>query len=51
MQQDVLADRRTEIDAINGYVVDRAAEAGLESPTNRTLAALIKTWERGRDLR
>ena len=51
MRQDVLADRRTEIDAINGYVVDRAAERGLEVPTNRTLTALIRTRERGRDLR
>jgi 2-dehydropantoate 2-reductase len=51
MRQDVLADRRTEIDAINGYVVDRAADAGLEVPVNRTLTALIRTWERGRGLR
>lgn len=51
MRQDVLADRRTEIDAINGYVVDRAAELGLEVPTNRTLTALVRTWERGRGLR
>ncbi|MDS0476099.1 ketopantoate reductase family protein [Natrinema sp. 1APR25-10V2] len=51
MRQDVLAGRRTEIDAINGYVVDRAAEAGLEVPTNRTLTTLIRTWEYGRSLR
>ena len=47
MHQDVLANRRTEIDAINGYVVDRAAENGLETPTNRMLTALVRTWERG----
>ncbi|WP_254521865.1 ketopantoate reductase family protein [Natrinema caseinilyticum] len=51
MHQDILSDRRTEIDAINGYVVDRAADHRLEVPTNRTLAALVRTWERGRDLR
>ncbi|WP_226482269.1 ketopantoate reductase family protein [Natrinema amylolyticum] len=51
MRQDVLADRRTEIDAINGYVVDQATELGLEVPTNRTLTALIRTWECGRKLR
>ncbi|QLG49698.1 ketopantoate reductase family protein [Natrinema halophilum] len=51
MSQDVLAGRRTEIDAINGYVVDRAADHSLEVPTNRTLATLVETWERGRDLR
>ncbi|ELY59165.1 2-dehydropantoate 2-reductase [Natronococcus amylolyticus DSM 10524] len=51
MHQDVLAERRTEIDAINGYVLERAAERGLEAPTNRTLASLVRTWERGRGLR
>ncbi|RQG93977.1 ketopantoate reductase family protein [Natrarchaeobius chitinivorans] len=51
MRQDVLAGRPTEIDAINGYVVDRAEERGLEAPTNRTLAALLRTWERENDLR
>ncbi|THE64684.1 ketopantoate reductase family protein [Salinadaptatus halalkaliphilus] len=47
MRQDVRAGRRTEIDAINGYVVTRAAETGLEVPTNRLLRALVRTWERG----
>ena len=51
MHQDLRADRRTEIDAINGYVVDRATEQGLEVPTNRLLTALVRTWERGRGLR
>ncbi|WP_121744200.1 ketopantoate reductase family protein [Natronorubrum halophilum] len=51
MRQDVRAERRTEIDAINGYVVDRAAELGIEVPTNGVLTALVRTWERGRDLR
>ncbi|SEQ81048.1 ketopantoate reductase family protein [Natrinema salaciae] len=51
MHQDVLADRRTEVDSINGYVVDRAIELGIEVPTNRTLAALIRTWERGHGVR
>ncbi|ELY84537.1 ketopantoate reductase family protein [Natrinema altunense] len=51
MRQDVLAERRTEIDAINGHVVDRAAELGIEVPTNRTLTTLVRAWERGRDVR
>ncbi|WP_440772446.1 ketopantoate reductase family protein [Natronorubrum sp. DTA28] len=51
MHQDILAERRTEIDAINGFVVDRGSELGLETPTNRLLTALIRTWERGRGLR
>ncbi|RQG89164.1 2-dehydropantoate 2-reductase [Natrarchaeobius halalkaliphilus] len=51
MRQDVRTGRRTEIDAINGYVLDRASERGLEVPTNRTLATLVRTWERARGLR
>ncbi|WP_436346211.1 ketopantoate reductase family protein [Natronorubrum sp. FCH18a] len=51
MHQDILAERRTEIDAINGFVVDRGEELRLETPTNRLLTALVRTWERGRELR
>jgi len=46
MRQDVEAGRRTEIDAINGYVVARGEEHGIETPVNRTLAGLVRTWER-----
>lgn len=48
MLEDVAAGRRTEIDAICGYVVDRA-EAPV--PVNETLAALVRTWEAARGLR
>ncbi|WIV65686.1 ketopantoate reductase family protein [Natrialbaceae archaeon AArc-T1-2] len=51
MLQDVHAGRRTEVDAINGYVLERARESGLEVPTNRTLAALLRAWERGEGVR
>ncbi len=51
MAQDVRDGRRTEIDAINGYVVDRAADRDPAVPTNRTLSALVRTWERARELR
>ena len=51
MLQDVTAGRRTEIDAINGCVADRAADAGLDAPANRTLAALVRAWEAGQGLR
>lgn len=44
MRQDVEAGRRTEIDAINGYVVQQATEP---VPVNRTLAALVGGWEAG----
>ncbi|AGB17658.1 2-dehydropantoate 2-reductase [Halovivax ruber XH-70] len=51
MLQDVESDARTEVDAISGYVVDRGEELGVDTPTNRTLATTIRTWERGQDLR
>lgn len=51
MRQDVRDGRRTEVDAINGYVVDKGDELGVETPTNRTLCHLLRAWERGRGLR
>jgi len=51
MHQDVRAERRTEVDAINGYVADRADESGVDAPVNRTLARLLRAWEAGRGLR
>jgi len=51
MHRDVTRGRRTEIDAINGYVVDRAEAAGESVPVNRTLAALIRGWEAGTGVR
>ena len=45
MGQDVDRHRPTEIDAINGYIVRRAGELGLEVPVNQTLTALIKTMQ------
>ncbi|WP_251343846.1 ketopantoate reductase family protein [Haloplanus halophilus] len=50
MHQDVAAGRRTEVDAINGYVVDRAAEEEESVPVNRTLATLIRGWEAGAEV-
>ena len=48
MQQDVLAGRRTEVDAINGYVVKQASEP---VPVNETLTGLLRAWEREQGLR
>jgi 2-dehydropantoate 2-reductase len=44
MRQDVEAGRRTEVDAINGYVLGQAEQP---VPVNRTLAALVGGWEAG----
>lgn len=48
MQHDVLADRRTEIEAINGYVLARAQETDIAVPVNRTLTNLLRAWETSR---
>lgn len=48
MQQDVLVEKRTEVDAINGYVLDHAVES---APINETLTRLLRAWERERGLR
>lgn len=45
MGQDVDHKRRTEIGAINGYVVREAEKFGLPTPVNRTLTGLIETLE------
>ncbi|PSP36378.1 2-dehydropantoate 2-reductase [Halobacteriales archaeon QH_10_70_21] len=51
MRQDVQADRRTEVDAIGGYVTERAREHGLDVPVNATMTRLLRAWETGRGLR
>jgi 2-dehydropantoate 2-reductase len=48
MYQDVLAEKRTEVDAINGYVVEVADQS---VPVNETLAGLLRIWECERELR
>ena len=45
MLLDLMAKRRTEIDAINGMVPVVAKEQGLDAPYNEAIAAVIKTKE------
>lgn len=42
MLLDVLAGRPTEIDVINGAVVEQAARAGLHAPANEIVSALVR---------
>jgi len=42
---DIENKRRTEIDFMNGKIVEYARQAGLEAPYNRTLWALVKALE------
>ncbi len=43
--QDLARGRRTEIDALNGFVARRGAELGVPTPVNHTLYALVKLLE------
>ncbi len=45
MLQDVKAGRRTEVDAINGAIVEAARAAGVEAPIMQTLWRLVKLEE------
>jgi len=45
MLQDVKAGRRTEVDAINGAIVEAAKRAGIDAPVTETLYRLIKLEE------
>ena len=47
MGQDMLKGRRTEIDFINGLIVERGEEIGCPAPTNAKLVAAVKRVERG----
>lgn len=47
MGQDILKGRRTEIDYINGLVVEKAEELGIATPANRGIIEAVKKVERG----
>ncbi|MFZ0044097.1 MAG: 2-dehydropantoate 2-reductase [Solirubrobacteraceae bacterium] len=46
MLQDVLAERATEVDSLNGGIVRFGAENGVATPLNEAIMALIKGLER-----
>ena len=46
MWQDVLDDRRTEIDYINGYIVQRGFEHGIDCRLNAMMVSMVKSRER-----
>jgi 2-dehydropantoate 2-reductase len=43
--QDLDRGKRTEVDALNGFVVRRGAELGVATPANQSLLALVKLRE------
>ncbi len=47
MAQDILKGRRTEIDAMNGYIARKGAEVGVAAPSHQMLARIVTRIERG----
>lgn len=47
MLQDVRANRKTEIDEINGAIADYADAEGIKAPYNRMVTTLVRGLERG----
>jgi 2-dehydropantoate 2-reductase len=45
MLQDIEAGRRTEIDYINGKIIEYGAQAGLPTPYNTMVRGLVKAME------
>ena len=47
MGQDMQKGRRTEIEFLNGFIVDRGLEMGIAAPANAALTAIVKRVEKG----
>jgi len=47
MLQDIQKKRRTEIDYLNGYVVRRGKEVGIDAVANKAIVEVLKKIERG----
>jgi 2-dehydropantoate 2-reductase len=47
MAQDIRKGRRTEIDAMNGYIARKGAEVGVPAPSHARLAEIVTRIERG----
>ena len=46
MAQDILKGRRTEIDAMNGYIARKGAQVGVRAPSHARLAEIVTRIER-----
>ncbi len=47
MAQDILKGRRTEIDAMNGFIAAKGAEVGVPAPSHAKLTEIVMRVERG----
>ena len=45
MGQDIAKGRRTEIDYLNGFIVEKASEVGLDAPLNRAMRDVVRNVE------
>jgi 2-dehydropantoate 2-reductase len=50
MGQDMVKGRRTEIEFLNGFIVNKSKEVGVPTPANAALTDIVKRVEKG-DLR
>jgi len=48
MAQDVTKGRKTEIDYMNGYIVERGREAGIPTPVQAAIVQVVKDIDAGR---
>jgi 2-dehydropantoate 2-reductase len=47
MAQDVIKGRRTEIDYMNGLVVDKGRETGVPTPVSAAVVAIVRELDAG----
>ena len=47
MGQDMVKGRRTEIEFLNGFIVDKGKEVGVPTPANAALTDIVKRVEKG----
>jgi 2-dehydropantoate 2-reductase len=47
MGQDMVKGRRTEIEFLNGFIVDKSKEIGIPTPANAALTDIVKRVEKG----
>ena len=47
MGQDMVKGRRTEIEFLNGFIVDKAKTVGIATPANAALTDIVKRVEKG----
>ena len=47
MGQDMVKGRRTEIEFLNGFIVDKSKEVGIATPANAALTDIVKRVEKG----